>query len=417
MKLLMLGWPRMGGTLLAAFLAVSPLMPLDGLRLLLLFLLLAGALIYSRQRADLSGWLTGWLIWGPWATWAGLSIFWSLEPDYSAYYWLNEVLMSVLMFVLGSQLARQGVDEIWLFSGLALMVFVQALLSFAHVQWPLAVPLYYPGWLDNEPQSTAYLVMGVAAAVWWLHKNGRSAVLISLLIFVGIQLVAWIALKRSPFLALMVQSTLLLLLAGLGLGGRIRWKVCATLLIVLLVSAVLAIQVGERRPASYASGNVAGTGLVAAMGHNERYQMWSIWLERGQAHLWQGTGAGRYLPTHVYVGKRFEGMDPWLMAHAHNGLLNQWLQLGLIGAAAYLYFWLALFICSLRGLTAANCQHVRNLSGLALSVLLAMVIRNGTDDVLFGSCGSAWWLVLAYLLRRAAVEREFKVIGSESGLA
>lgn len=399
-------WPSIGGVLLLLFIAVSPLMPLDGLRLLLLLLLFAGALLYCKFRGDWSEWRIGSWTFLPWVAWAGLSIAWSADPGYSAYYWLNEVLMTVFVFLLGTQLARQKVDTKYLFVGFALMLLLLAVISGMHVVFPLAVPLYYPGWLDNEPQATAYLVMGLSAACWWILRRSLVSKCIGLLLLIAIHVVAWVALKRSPYLALMAQVTVLLFVVQFRLNRNLVRYVVPVLIVFLIATLVLAIQVGRQRPASYAAGASAQTGLAASFTQNERYQTWSFWFDQGAAHPWLGVGVGRYLPNHVYVNPKTSHVDPWFVAHGHNVFLNQWLQLGFFGVATYVFLWGRFFVFALKRLTAVNCQYVRILSGLMLSALLAMLVRNGTDDLLFGSCGALWWLALGYLQEQIRVSAD-----------
>lgn len=389
-------WPVIAGGLIVLLAVSSPLQPLQGLRLFVLLLLMVGGLWFSRS--NLQGWVSFWPAWLPWLVWSALSLLWSFDRDYSAYYWLSEILPAVLLVGLGVQLARQGVQEIWIFAALGLMAALLAIVSGAHLLWPLAVPLYYPGWLSDEPQATAYLVLAFPAAVWLLLSKRRSSWAYGVLILLSIQLVAWVALKRSPYFAMLAQGAVfLLLLPLLRLPRAAVCRLGVVLGVFILCSFFVAIQVGNSRPASYAAGAAPETGLVAAVAHNERYQTWAFWLEQGQSHFWSGTGVGLWLPNHVYVRGKIMDEHSWLYAHGHNIFLDQWLQLGLPGLLAFSWLWLLLFRHSVQGMADANCQYVRILSALAFCTLLAMVIRSGTDDFFHGSYAALWWLAAGYL--------------------
>lgn len=389
-------WPLLAGGLVVMLAACSPLQPAQGMRLISLLLLMIGGLWFSRS--NLQGWVSYWPAWLPWLVWSGLSLSWSFEPDYSVHYWLSEILPAVMLIGLGVQLARQGLRELWLFGALGLMVVLQAIVSMAHIVWPLAVPLYYPGWLSDEPQATAYLVLGFPAAVWFLLGKGRCSWTAAALILLAIQIVAWVALKRSPYFAMLAQSSMfLLLMPFLHLPPAVKRRLSIALSLFFLCSLFVAIHVGNSRPASYAPGAIPETGLVAAVAHNERYQTWAFWLEQGKSNFWGGTGVGMWLPNHVYVQGKIQDADSWLFAHGHNVFLDQWLQLGLPGLLAFSWLWLLLFRHSQQGMADANCQYVRILSALAFATLLAMVIRSGTDDILYGSYAALWWLTVGYI--------------------
>lgn len=405
-----LHWPQLAGLLLCLLLAVSPVLPLDAMRLVLLLALLAGEVWFSRQAARppgpaLAGTLRACLIWLPWLVWGLLSWWWSQQPHYTWYYWLNEMLFAVMLFVLGVRLAARPVADGWIFSGLTLMALVLALLSGAHLLWPEQVPLYLPGWLDNEPQATVYLVLAQVAALWWMIKGGRRGWAVGMVTLLAVLLMAWVAGKRAPYLALLALCVLPLpLLWRAGLPAALLRRLALVLAVFGALGALAAWQLVSTRPASYLAGvGLTAPGLHSTVANSDRYDIWRFWLEEGQASPWLGTGAGRFLPQHVYAHTIPKGVDPWSRAHAHNAWLNQWLQLGVPGVIFFSLIWISLAIRFWPVRSDENCQYVNILRALAFSALAAMVIRNSTDDLLFGSSGAVWWLVIAFLYYRAQI--------------
>lgn len=392
------------GLLLALLVILSPLQPLEGLRLVVLALLLAIEL--SRSRGGASQPWPPVLIWLPWLAWAAASFFWSHNPSYTVYYWLQELLPTLLVFVLGYRLALRGVGMHWLAWGVGLMLALMTLLSLGHAAAPAAWPLYYPGWLDNEPQATAYLVLAQLLACVCLLHGGRGRYVIGLLLLVGIQVVAWMAVKRVPYVAMFVQALLVpLLLWRAPLRHVLGVRLLAPLAIFAVVTVVAALHVVQVRPMTHMPAGQPAPTLRAAVMNTDRAGIWQFWLHEGRQHWWLGVGAGRYLPNHVYYPVAQPGVDPWARAHAHNALLNQWLQLGVPGALAYaaIWFWLLWQMIRLEG--DKNCHSSDVLRALAFGALLSMVIRNGTDDVLFGACGNLWWLCCGFMASRLAVRR------------
>lgn len=400
-----LHWPQLSGLLLALFLLLSPVLPLDGLRLAVLLALVAGELWCSRQRASVASPPLDWrplLIWLPWLLWGLLSSLWSAQPDYSLYYWLNEMLFAALVFFLGLRLAQRQANDGWLFAGLALMAGLLAALSAAHLLWPQQVPLYLPGILDNEPQATLYLVLAQLAAVAWLIRGGARGWIIGIGVLLAIALAAWVAGKRSAYLALLTLAVLPLpWLWRAGLARALCLRVTLVLLLFALLGGLAARELVSSRPAAFKPGvGMVSPGLRSTVVHSDRYAIWRFWLEKGMASPWLGTGAGRYLPQQQYAAQVPPGIDPWSRTHGHNLWLNQWLQLGLPGLFFYSLIWLWLAVRLWPGQSDANCQYANVLRALAFCGLLAMLIRNGTDDVLFGASGAAWWLVIAFMYQR-----------------
>lgn len=400
-------WPRLAGALLCLFVLVSPLLPLDGVRLALLLLLLGGELWFSRAQATMPvpplGGLRASAIWLPWLLWGLLSCAWSFNPSYSFYYWTNEMLFAAALFALGLRLAQRQVAEVWVFAGLAAMTAVLGALSAAHLVWPAAVPLYLPGWLDNQPQATVYLVWAQVAAIWWLIKGGRSGWTISLLTLLCIVLTLWVAGKRAPYLAQLALCVLpLLFLWRAGAQSRVLRRLSLVLAVFAVLYVLAAHQLVSTRSAGYKPGvGMMPSGLHSTVVNSDRYEIWRFWLQEARSNLWLGTGAGRFLPLEVYVPVYPPGYDPWALTHAHNIWLNQTLQLGIPGLLFFSLIWLLLIKRFARREGDENCQYANVLRALAISALLTMLIRNGTDDLLFGSSGAAWWLLIAFLYQRS----------------
>lgn len=385
------------------FAVVSPLAPLDGVRVLALLLMLALTLLASplqtADRSALAADLHGWL---PWLSWAALSLIWSIDTSYSAYYWCNEVLAAFVCFWLGGRLGRTVLDLRLVWLALCGMLLAAAAATVAHVLWPDTVFLYYPGWLDNQPQAGAFLGAGVAAAICLLGQAQRRYWLLAILTLVGAQIVAWVAFKRAPYLSMGVQTLGMLMVALPMLQRReLPRRIPLVLGVFLLVIVLAAGALGAQRKASFAETGPQGTGWVATFKHNERRETWKFWWHSGQENPWLGVGVGRYLPNHAYVDPRTTRVDPWFVAHAHNMLIDQWLQLGVAGLLAWLWLWFWLFRQAWIARSAVNCQDLLFLRVALLPLMLGMVTSNLTDDLLYGALGAFWWLFAGVFLSKS----------------
>lgn len=384
------------GVVWMVFALASPLLPLDGLRTLALLLLVAGAAMAGRPPLhEARGLLQAARGWLPWVVWAAASVLWSLDRDYSAYFWSSEVLAAVLCFLAGWQLGRTVISLQLVWLALAAMVLAQGVATAAHLFLPAQVPLYYPGWLDNQPQSGAFLLAGLAAACALLAEQKMRSTLLAVAVMLSMQLVAWVAFKRAPYLGMGVQALLTLaLVLPQAASRRLPWRLPIILGLFLVFTVMAALAVGAQRKASFAPGAGDEKGWVASFKQNERKAMWRFWWESGSNNQWLGVGVGRYLPNKAYIDPRTSTVDPWLAGHAHNVFVNQWLQLGMFGLIAWLWLWIWLFrqVGGVGG--AVNCQQVLLLRRLVPPLLAGMLVCNLTDDLLYGALGVFWWLLL-----------------------
>ena len=108
---------------------------------------------------------------------------------------------------------------------------------------------------------------------------------------------------------------------------------------------------------------------------------------------WTGFGLGRAI-----IGDEMrQALHDPLMSHAHNVFMSQWLQTGLPG--------LGLFVALLAALAGAYAAAYRSsddarasVGVIGLALVAGFVVKNLTDDFLFGANAKEFWALNTMLL-------------------
>lgn len=317
-----------------------------------------------------------------------ISILWSAEPEAT----LRRGIALIGTTLFGIYLAtRYNWDE--LLRLLAWSLGIAALLSLV---FALALPSY--GIQTDEFRGTAW--RGI-----FTHKNmlGRimvlGAVVFLLLALSGrkYRWIAWAGLSLSVVLLLLSESiaaaaTLVALLVLLPLYRALRWHqsiaVPFFILVVLTGATVVQFLVGSTEPVLDILGRErtfsGRTGLWDAV-------LEMIWqrplLGYGYGGFWLGwEGDSAYIWQLPYTGGR--------ILHAHNGLLNIWLDLGLLGVSVFVVGFLLVF---LRAVTWARLSNTAE--GLWPLVFLTFILLyNITESAVLTYNDISWVLYVAVAL-------------------
>ena len=98
----------------------------------------------------------------------------------------------------------------------------------------------------------------------------------------------------------------------------------------------------------------------------ERLAHWQAALDMARDNIWFGVGFGNYEPAYAeYALLNW----PYPLGHAHNYYLNTLAEVGVIGLLAYLFFWTAVFLQTIRLLQKLDWP----LRGIALGLLAVWV--------------------------------------------
>lgn len=272
-------------------------------------------------------------------------------------------------------LASESTSLRWVLAGLPALIAIYLL---ATAGWT--------AWQEEQPQAPAYAIhpnaaggmiagllpLQIAALFNGAPTRRRLALGGALLGIAGLGLLA--SATRGAWLALALA------LSGWGwrrlLGGRARWAVALAAEITLLAAVALVTPLGSR--------------FVEGLGG--RPALWRNSFDLGRDYLFSGLGlAGFEMAYSTYALLVHVGF----LTHAHNLVLDIWLEQGILGAIA----WIGLLGAAVRLASRQNAWREPALTALATIVLHGLV-----DDAFYGYDGRGALLLfvpLAVLVRGA----------------
>ncbi|GIK55187.1 MAG: O-antigen polymerase [Chloroflexota bacterium] len=177
--------------------------------------------------------------------------------------------------------------------------------------------------------------------------TGVTAVLCTLAVLFSWSRGAWLSLAVGGAMMLLFwpkklwQGVTLLLLAGLFFWSGVQVGVVPTSITERITSFSEDLRFGDVRGVDINDANYAVL---------ERLAHWQAALDMARDHIWLGVGFGNYEP--VYAQYALINW-PYPLGHAHNYYLNTLAETGVLGLAAYVVLWMAVFlqtICQLRQL-------------------------------------------------------------------
>lgn len=367
-----------------------------GPRRALLFTALLLCLVeFFRQRR--SAWLTPVL---PWAALVLASAAWSPIPATTAVDALFEVISPIAAGLLAMSLVpRLPRRWLWLpFAGLVVFA-IPAVLGGLREHaglWPEAPRFIANAYAGRGVASTAGLLLmlcGGALLALRAPLCGRLPLALGLLVlglFLGV-----LGYNRSFWLALSLGLLPWLFALPALQAGRRRW------LVLVCVGGLLALGAyvsHSARQAPQAVGHAAPEFAAPAINDDPRWQIWKHWGALALEQPWLGHGYGsRLLPR---LGENLpnpgnEQMDGTVRHHAHNVLLNVFVQTGSLGLAALTWLFAGLWRLSAR--LAVDVQAARWRLAV-LSLVLAALVKSLTDDFFWGPAGILMWLFVGIML-------------------
>ncbi len=362
------------------------------------------------------------------ALWAVASVLWSAAPETTLSKLRTDLLIPLLAGVAAFCVVRDGPGLRPVIAGLiAGLLALTALSAFAVVPpsvmpstWMLEqfggivhpLPHWYPGpgdasmftILSIAPLTLAYraergplvrwrraliVAAGALLAFVLVATNNRNAVLVVPLVVA----LHWL-LDRRPGSRVVVKSERVE-------RRRVAIAVAATVTTIVIVGALL--ELGARQRLEYLHRPLVGdSAAVELVASDTRPTIWRYFAARGLVHPWIGIGFGRTVPGIGWQTERDRALtqvEPNAYIHAHNVLLNWWLQLGAVGLLLLAGVLLDLARYARRLVTAAgDSVAARRVHHALLVTLVATLARNLTDDFLVFGMATAFCLLVGALL-------------------
>lgn len=366
-----------------------------------MLVLLPFALRDARSRAELSVPLPPRSILAPlvlWLAWSGLTWFWSIDPAYTRAELKVELVdlaffMAVFYVVPYSTSAWRTIIGSSLFAFALLGVLAVALASLSS------------GWFNADrfhggigPYST-YLVQTAPLLLWLVVPapegfGGRARTWIALGAITLILIAdARLTNNRIVWFALLLALVLIPALCAWrwrSAARRAGWRWLVPILgVTLLLSLGFADTLRKRTELNYSP----STPVSEALAEDPRLPLWSRTWEKIMERPLAGYGAGKKI---LAPELRRELGDP-LLTHAHNVFISQWVQKGAVGVAAFAALLLAVIVQFVKFFRSRD--DVVALVGITgLAIIAAMIVKNLTDDFLYGAYGRQFLCLLSLLL-------------------
>jgi O-antigen ligase len=270
---------------------------------------------------------------GVFVAWSFLTILWSVDPMQS---FRKLVIFSLMLCAAFGAASRFELDDlIWaLLLALTVIVGVGVLAEAAlGTLRPWRSDYRFCGTVHPNDQGLQCALLALCAALaepanprqrWWLRA-------LMVLAMGGL----WFTKSRTTLAAFLLAAAVGLILRARGMQ---RWLVLSTCLTLLCVGGIAA---------SFVSVAAVGeTANVAAMGRTKdvnsltgRLPLWEELMKAAQHRPWLGYGHGGF--WHSENTLKYSEIFSWHIPHGHNAYLDLVLNIGLIGLALYLVWFIS----------------------------------------------------------------------------
>jgi len=350
-----------------------------------------------------------WIPFALWGAWAGLSYFWSIEPERTAKEFTNEIVYAAFAFWMCwcAAQAKGAVRIILPIVALgaigacvsAIYYFGKGILAYGygpHSDFGQGIIdyAYGPhGGAGNHSSALVTLMPCVLAVAWLAWRSGSRWLVLGCLALGALFLVSgYTTLNRMFWIVIATQLVLL----GAFLIGRARKHraaspsrsaILATVVIALAViaaGATIMLRIQQER---------AQAKFAVPLASDPRLALWSEVIERIRERPLLGYGFGRGM-LRAALRKELNDGSLW---HSHNFVLDAALQSGLIGVTLLG----ALLFLTLR--QGWHLSHVDDATAAALgvalvAVVIGMVMRNMTDYLWVRQNALLYWGTVGGLL-------------------
>jgi O-antigen ligase len=271
---------------------------------------------------------------------------------------------------------------------------------FANVEDPM--PFWYPGIGD------ASMFASLAAAVLVVARAMRRPVRMAWIVvgWVAALIVVVVANNRAAVIALVATALVGTWFVRRCYGARPRagatrrWVIVGVVVACVAIGGMLESGARERLRVFDIEVGPGESAFVTLALRDTRPKIWSYYIGLAKQSPWIGVGFGRTVPGIHYrteSDRALASIESNAYIHAHNIVLNWWLQTGVVGVGLLLAA-LALIARAVVGAARRDAAAPRQAAMVGVLALLAvLVIRDVTDDFLvFGIATLFWSLVGAF---------------------
>ena len=324
--------------------------------------------------------------------WFLASSFWSLYPEIVYKGFKKEFLYSFLALIVGYCCAFQfkNCKFMYLSGFLSLALFLLASLSRAFPEQLIEINKFYPSVGDG---STSLVFFFAFATVSLLENKLKSAYF-----WGGIFI-----LMISSYLAILYQNRMLFVSLAAMLSVTIMYKtksfsrkskLIASIAIIIAGTCLTIYSLSLKTDSS--SGYYSNAKQVIK--NDARIYMWDFYIKKGLEKPIIGYGAG-YLSLQETFANNFPGTwNHAVRTHAHNVLINKWLQLGFIGLALFIMMYMSIFYYGYNGHFKDKEKELLKL--FLLLIFVGFFSKSITDDFFIRNNLILFWLLCGFIIGR-----------------
>lgn len=332
------------------------------------------------------------------------SALWSWDPQETLRSAAYDALLPVGAMLAAWHLARRnGGTALWI--GVLVGAPLVAITGIGVITLTGTAGLYEPalrqGWLAAYPGvgvSTTIAVLVLPFCLAGFLQELHSIRVMSAISLGGILAIGLVSQNRAVWPALAItggiQALLLFRRQPATKQARRTLQFGALFFVVILVAGWFFTQ-NSRMP-----DQTGIDGTVATVTRDVRWAAWEIWAEKGAEHPILGFGYGkRLIPVHIEppYRKRLAAIGKDLTGHAHNLLLNVWLQTGILGVAILIMLFASLTKHLLISKKTGSLVSPSNAT-IGLGVLVGLLAKNMTDDFFGQALALYFWLLMGIAL-------------------
>jgi O-antigen ligase len=334
-----------------------------------------------------------------WLAFSLASTLWSIDALRTAEAWLDEALYPSILFYafyaasthVNGQIRLQVATVVGITALAALSAFGYHAISVDTVRPGLLY--YYPG--VGQASSYAVFALPVLALI---VRTGRWPVMGVIGLF------ACVVIGAASLNRMFWPTALLTLLCAVGFhfrSGTMKVLLGATAIAAAIVAIGLVYQVrnGTADTKENSDVEISVESVQRMLDSDPRREIWRAFTHAVFDAPWIGLGFGKTVP-HVYYKAHhlgnpiLSGSKAW--EHAHNLFLNTILQTGIVGLALFV----GLLFALAWAFTAAR-THAPAAAWAGLALLLALILKNTTDDFMRDAMAMYYWGLAGWLLALA----------------
>ena len=354
--------------------------------------------------------------------WCAASIGWSAAPGISFGKWRTDLLLPLLAYAaaFGYVTTTKRIEAIvgGMVTGLACLAIlsVPALLptesalrlaasvrtdSFATIVNPM--PVWFPGVGDASMAAALSAVGAVLAYRMTSLFERRQAVILAIVLVASLALILVAINNRNATLTIPIVVLLAIWLDRRRSKAsvatlRSNRALVATVVVVVAVGALALVESGARERMRQMGTPVAGdeSAMVLLTGRDTRPMIWRYYAQLALRAPWAGVGFGRTVPGIAYRTQDDQALsrvEPNAYSHAHNLLLNWWLQTGAVGVLLLLALLGTLAVGAWRAGGEPGTRR-RAAASVVMALLATVLLRNMTDDFLIFGMASMFWILV-----------------------